>query len=134
MARFRQEETVLFERKVIENYRAGVLLFNEKHYNAAATRIYYAFILLGIRNAAMYGDIPEYLYCKERSTQVDKSKIKNNIRGLRIINPAYFRICLVQAESARVKADYLSESVLPEEIDGLLPKLKKLSIENGVTI
>ena len=135
MARFLAEDCGPFQRKVVENYHAGQLLYQNNHYNAAATRLYYTFVLLGLRNAAMYSnEISEDLYIEPDSKKIAKKKIKDNARGLKIANYGDFIMGMNRAESARVKADYSPKNVTPEEIEGILPKLESVLDAAGVTI
>jgi hypothetical protein len=133
MARFRNQDSEPFQRKVLENYHAGVLLLGKKWYNAAASRFYYSFILLALRNAAMYGDeIKEDCYCIHGQDKIDKSKIKNNSRGLKIRAYIDFAQGMNRAEAARVKADYFPTLLNDSDFSDILPKLKHVLVEEGV--
>lgn len=133
MARYLPEHEELFKKKVLENYQAGQELFKQHKYNASATRYYYSFILLALKNVAMYGNaIPEEYYSLSIGGKIDKQKIKNNPKGLNIQKPADFRAGIISAEGARVKADYFPEAVEPEQIESFLPRLKTVLEANGV--
>lgn len=135
MARFNRDEAQYFENKVVENFTAANALYLESKYNAASNRLYYTFVLLGLMNAARYGEeISEDCYFNHSTKRIDKTKILNCAKGLKIRRYADFKTFMRRAEAARVKADYLSESVTKEEIEELFPKFEKLLIEEGINI
>lgn len=133
MVLFRTEDRGPFQQKVLENYHAGILLLSKKYYNAAASKFYYSFVLLGLRNIAIYGNsISADCYWNPKRDKLDKSKIKTNARGLKIIEYMDFSKGMNRAESARVKADYLPNLLNETDFDEIIPKLKNVLKKEGV--
>lgn len=134
MALFSQADLPVFEKKITENFTTAKELFKNKYYNASANRLYYSFVNLGCRNIAMYEDeIEPVCYVLDRdNTKIDKKKIKNCARMLRVKQSATFRIMMNQAESAREKADYSNIHVIPADIEDVFDKFEKILVEEGV--
>ena len=67
-----------------------------------------------------------------KNGKIDKSKIKNNAKYLKIKKYAEFKAKMKQAEGARIKADYSNRHVVKGEIESIFNTLEEILIDEGV--
>ena len=135
MAKFCQKDLQVFTSKVVENFSVAKDLFEKQKYNASANRLYYSFVNLGCRCVAMYEDeIDGIHYLVYNSNKIDKSKIKNCAKQLKVKQYALFRIYMNQAESARIKADYSNHHVVKGEIKEIFDKFEAILKEEDIPL
>lgn len=132
MGKYCHENAKSFAKKVNENLLAAKLLHDENMNNAAATRLYYAFVLFALNKiASNEGKIPEDVFFRPDG-KLNKGSIRHNVKTLSISNFKKFETYYKMSESLRVKADYFPESVSHAEMTFLIPRSEYLIESEGL--
>lgn len=126
----------IFESKVAGFFESTQLLLKNKLYNCAANRLYFTFVMIGIKNLCKCKNKlnrnQRKLYY--RGEKFIKSGICQNPTLIGIIEHKKFTTYMKDAQGARDKADYTNEDVEKDDIKDIIPELEIIIRGEGINL